>query len=172
VNLASFTVDIDKRMDSAHEESLESFCQWLQGLLAARPNPVIISGFFGIPGEETAASSSSATLSESADFARMKCMLAAVEGVADVIDVFRCSNQGSDAGLTWDYTQNSTIESFDRLFARDSFIFILNPARSNSKSCCAPLTCFVKPLGSTPATRLSPHFGLIAMIKQYGGEGR
>jgi len=72
--------------------------------------------------------------------------------------------------------QNSTIESFDRLFARDSYIFILNPSNSSSSSSntissCLPLTCFVKPLGATPASRLSPHFGLLAMVKLLHGGG-
>jgi hypothetical protein len=169
VNLATFDIDVEKRMDDSHEETLQSFCLWLQGLLAARPAPVILSGFFGIPGEDPASSSSLSPLSESRDFSRLKSMLSGISGVTDVLDVFRISNGGCDAGLTWDYTQNSKIESFDRLFARDSFMFILNP--NNSSSSCLPVTSFVKPLGATPASRLSPHFGLIAMIKLLGGNG-
>jgi hypothetical protein len=163
VNLSSFDVDVDKRLDAGQEDTVQSLCMWLQALLAARHLPVILSGFFGIPAEDPVSASSSSTLSASADFARTKSMLGAVAGVDDVIDVFRSSNSGSDAGLTWDYTQNSTIESFDRLFARDSFVFILNPPAGCSR--CSPVTCCVKALGATPATRLSPHFGLMAMIK-------
>jgi hypothetical protein len=163
VNLSSFDVDVDKRMDTGHEETVQSLCQWLQALLAARRLPVILSGFFGIPAEDPVSTASSSSLSDSVDFSRMKSLLHAVVGVVDVIDVFRSSNAGSDAGLTWDYTQNSTIESFDRLFARDSFVFIINPLGDCSR--CSPITCSVKPLGTTPATRISPHFGLMAMIK-------
>lgn len=169
VNLATFDIDVEKRMDDSHEETLQSFCLWLQGLLAARPAPVVLSGFFGIPGEDPASSSSLSPLSESRDFSRLKFMLSGISGVANVLDVFRCSNGGCDAGLTWDYTQNSKIESFDRLFARDTFMFVLNP--SNTSSSCLPVTSFVKPLGATPASRLSPHFGLIAMIKLLEGDG-
>jgi hypothetical protein len=167
VNLSTFDVDVDKHMDAAHEETLNSLCQWLHGLLAFRPLPVMMCGFFGIPGEE-AASSSSSSLCQSKDFSLLKSLLAAIENVSEVVDVFRFCNEGGDAGLTWDYTQNSTIESFDRLFARDSFVFILNPgcsSSSSSSSSCVPVACFVKPLGSTPATRLSPHFGLSAVVK-------
>jgi hypothetical protein len=166
VNLSSFDIDVDKRMDAAHEDTMQSLCHWLHALMAARDMPLVVTGFFGIPAEDPVSATSSSSLSESADFSRIKSMLGSDAGVSHVIDVFRSSNAGGDAGLTWDYTQNSTIESFDRLFARDSFVFILNP---RSGSSCSPVTCCVKPLGDTPATRLSPHFGLMAMMKLLAG---
>ncbi len=169
VNLTSFEIDLGKSMDATHTETLHSMCQWLHGLLSARPLPIIMAGFFGIPGEDPASSSSS-SLFECGDFSQLKSLLAAISPVSQVLDVFRVCNQSNEAGLTWDYMQNSTIESFERLFARDSFVFILNPLTAGSESAnCVPVACFVKPLGATPATRLSPHFGLSAIVKVQGG---